>query len=153
MSATRPRILLVASPGGHLQQLLALEPAWRDLPRRWATLASTDSRTLLEGEDVVLCHGPTHRNLRNAVRNLWLAWRTLRGFDADVVLSTGAALAVPFFVVGRLTGRRCIYVESLTRVEGLALSGRLVYPLADDFFVQWPTSSTRRRARYAGSVL
>ena len=149
----RPRILLVASPGGHLQQMLALRHSWDGLERRWATLDSVDTRTLLSDEDVVICHGPTHRNPRNALRNLRVAWRTIRAFDPDVILSTGAALAVPFFVIGKLTGRRLVYVESLTRVEQLALSGRLVYPLAHDFFVQWPQSAAPRRARYVGSIL
>jgi beta-1,4-N-acetylglucosaminyltransferase len=45
-------------------------------------------------------------------------------------------------------------VESLTRTESLSLSGRLVYPLADAFFVQWPEPARRhRKARYVGSVL
>jgi beta-1,4-N-acetylglucosaminyltransferase len=71
-----------------------------------------------------------------------------------VIVSTGAGLAVPFFLVGRLTGRRLAYVESLTRTESLSLSGRLVYPLADAFFVQWPEPARRhRKARYVGSVL
>jgi UDP-N-acetylglucosamine:LPS N-acetylglucosamine transferase len=68
-------------------------------------------------------------------------------------LSTGAALAVPFFVVGRLLGVRLVYVESFTRVQRPALAGRMVYPFADAFFVQWPTSSRRKRAIYAGSVV
>lgn len=147
------RILLVACPGGHLLQMLALRPAWDDLERRWATLPSVDTKYLLGSEDVVYAHAPTARNLRNFFRNLVLAWQTVRRFNPDVILSTGAGLAVPFFVVGRLLGVRLVYVESFTRVERPALTGRLVYPLASTFFVQWPTSSRRRRAIYAGSVV
>jgi len=146
-------ILLVCSPGGHLLQLLSLEPAWRGLRRSWVTLAAADVDHLLEGEDVTLAHGPTNRSLRNLVRNLILAWREVRGRRPDTILSTGAALAVPFFVVGRLLDRRCVYVESLTRIESVSLSGRLVYPLADSFFVQWPRAAARRRMRYEGSIL
>ncbi|HYH62971.1 MAG TPA: UDP-N-acetylglucosamine--LPS N-acetylglucosamine transferase, partial [Solirubrobacterales bacterium] len=72
----------------------------------------------------------------------------------DAILSTGAGLAVPFFIVGKLLRRRLIYVESVTRIETISLSGRLVYPLADRFFVQWPQAAQRRRrAVHAGSVL
>ena len=147
------RILLVASPGGHLLQMMTLEPAWRGLERCWVTLPAADSNYLLAAEDVVFAHGPTPRNIPNLLRNLRLAWRTVRERDPDVILSTGAALAVPFFIVGRLLRRRLIYVESLTRVEQLAMSGRLVYPLADAFFVQWEDTTRRRRAVYAGSVV
>lgn len=147
------RILLVASPGGHLLQMLSLRPAWADLDRRWVTLAAADSDFLLADEDVVLAHGPTPRNIPNFLRNLRLAWRTMRRYDPDVILSTGAALAVPFFIVGRLRGCRLVYVESLTRVRRPALTGRLVYPLTNTFFVQWRTTTRRRKAVYAGSVL
>lgn len=146
------RILLVASPGGHLLQMLALEPAWQGLTRRWVTLDRPDAVHLLADESVVYAHGPTTRNIPNLLRNVQLAWRTIGEYQPDVILSTGAALAVPFFFVGRLRRRRLIYVESLTRVNAPALSGRLVYPFADVFFVQWRTAARRRRAIYAGSI-
>ena len=146
-------MLLVCSPGGHLLQLLSLAPAWRGLRRSWVTLAAADVSHLLDGEDVTLAHGPTNRSLRNLVRNLVVAWREVRVRRPETIVSTGAALAVPFFVVGKLLGRRCVYVESLTRIESVSLSGRLVYPLADAFFVQWPKAATRRRMRYEGSIL
>jgi beta-1,4-N-acetylglucosaminyltransferase len=149
---TPERILLVASPGGHLLQMLALEPAWGGLRRTWVTLTRPDATDLLAAEDVVFAHGPTERNIPNLLRNLWLAWRTVRRCRPDVILSTGAALAVPFFIVGRLYGSRLVYVESLTRVNELALSGRLVYPLTDTFFVQWQMGARPRRAIYAGSI-
>jgi beta-1,4-N-acetylglucosaminyltransferase len=147
------RVLIVCSPGGHLQQMLALDHAWSDLERTWVTLPAPDVEHLLAREDVITAYGPTNRNIINLLRNLPLAWRVVRQKRPDVILSTGAALAVPFFVVGRLLRRRLVYVESLTRIESVSLSGRLVYPLADEFFVQWPQAVRRSRMRYEGSVL
>ena len=151
-SAQPRKTLIVASPGGHLLQLLALEPAWRDAERTWVTLRSTDVEYLLRDERVVYGHGPTPRNVGNFFRNLRLARRVLREQDPDVVVSTGAGLALPFFLLGKLQRRRLVYVESITRVEKLALTGRLVYPLADAFFVQWGSLAELRRARFHGSV-
>lgn len=155
MHAAEPprRALLVCSPGGHLLQLLSLEGAWGDLPRTWVTLSAPDSEYLLRDERKVFARGPTNRSLRALLANLWLAWRVLRRERPDVVLSTGAALAVPFFLVGKLLGVRLVYVESLTRTEELSLSGKLVRPLADAFFVQWPEAAGRRGVRYAGRLL
>ncbi len=147
------RVLLVASPGGHLLQMLALEPAWGDRDRVWVTLERADANQLLAGEKIVFAHGPTVRNVANFLRNVCLAWVTIRRYKPEALLSTGAALAVPFFLVGRLCGVRLVYVESFTRVSGPGLSGKLVYPLTDEFFVQWPSALGRRRARYAGSVV
>jgi UDP-N-acetylglucosamine:LPS N-acetylglucosamine transferase len=153
MGVSPPRkALIVASPGGHLLQMLALEPAWSDLERTWVTLRSADVEYLLQEENVIYGHGPTPRNIPNFFRNLRLAWRVLREQDPDVVVSTGAGLALPFFVLGRLQRRRLVYVESITRVERLALTGRLVYPLVDAFFVQWASLARLRRARFHGSV-
>ena len=146
------RVLIVASPGGHLLQMLALEPAWSDADRSWVTLRSTDVEYLLRDEDVTYGYGPTPRDIGNFFRNLRLARRVLRERNPDVIISTGAGLALPFFLLGRLQRRRLVYVESITRVEKLALTGRLVYPLADAFFVQWESLAQLRRARFHGSI-
>ncbi len=146
------KVLIVASPGGHLLQMLALEPAWGDMERSWVTLRSTDVEYLLKDEDVTYGHGPTPRNIGNFFRNLRLARRVLREQDPSVIVSTGAGLALPFFLLGRLQRRRLVYVESITRVEKLALTGRLVYPLATSFFVQWDSLADLPRASFHGSV-
>jgi UDP-N-acetylglucosamine:LPS N-acetylglucosamine transferase len=150
---TTKRILLVACGGGHLLELLALEQAWRDLDHRFVTQRTVDATHLLADEDVVYGYGPSTRSISCLLRNLRLAWTTIRQYRPDVILSTGAHIEVPFFIVGRLHRLRLIHVESLTRLERPSLSGRMVYPLADAFFVQWPTSAPRRRALYAGSIM
>lgn len=147
------RVLLVCSPGGHLMQMLCLQPAWADLRRTWVTLEAPDSKRLLDEEQVVLARGPTNRSLRALVANLRLAWGVVREQRPDAILSTGAALALPFFLAGKLFGARLVYVESLTRTDALSLTGKLVYPLADAFFVQWPGAASPRRARFVGSLL
>lgn len=87
----RPRVRLVWSPGEHLQQLLALAPAREPLEHGWVTLPGSDVEELLADEQPLLAYGPTNRSLRN----LPFAWRTIHRLDPDVILSTGAGLAVP----------------------------------------------------------
>ena len=55
----------------------------------------------------------------------------------DIILSTGALVTVPMLYIGKLLGKRIIFMESMARVEGKSLSGKLVYPIADLFLVQW----------------
>jgi len=154
MAAERPRrALLVCSPGGHLLQLLRLQPAWEGFETTWVTLPAADTDYLLREERVVHGRGPTNRSLQALLSNLRLAWRVVREERPDAILSTGAALAVPFFLAGRLFGARLIFVESLTRTTSLSLSGRIVRPLADAFFVQWPDLAAAKRARFAGRLL
>ncbi len=148
-----PAALLVCSPGGHLLQMLRLQPAWGRMRCTWVTLEAADSTHLLREQSVVFARGPTNRSLRALFANLRIAWRVVRRERPAAILSTGAALAVPFFLVGKLHGARLIYVESLTRTEELSLAGKIVYPFADAFFVQWPGAAKRKRARYVGGLL
>jgi beta-1,4-N-acetylglucosaminyltransferase len=147
------RVLLVCSPGGHLQQMLALESAFDGLEKSLVTLPGRDVEELLDDRAYELANGPTNRDLRMLARNLPVAWRVIHDRDPDAVVSTGAGVCVPFFWIARLLGRRCIYVESLTRVESISLSARLVQPFATGFFVQWPGAVHNRRTRHVGSIL
>jgi len=146
-------ILLVCSSGGHLQQMLALQPAWGNYSHVWVTFDKSDVQSLLGGERVLFAHSPTNRSIKNLLWNLVLAWRTLRTVRPRVILSTGAGVAVPFAWLARLFGARVVYVESFTRIEGLSLSGRLVRPVADRLYVQWPElAEAEPTAEYPGNV-
>ena len=131
------KIALVCSSGGHLAQLHRLESWWREHDRVWVTFDTIDATSVLAGEEVVWAHHPTTRNLANALRNARLAWRVLREVRPDVVVSDGAGVAVPFFVVAKLLRISTVYLEVVDRIETRTLTGRLVYPMTDLFCVQW----------------
>ena len=80
---------------------------------------------------------PTTRHLGNLVRNAFLAWRTVRTFKPDVVVSNGAGVALPFFLVARLLGVRTAYFEVYDRIDSATLTGRLCKPFTDAFLLQW----------------
>lgn len=132
------RVLIVCSSGGHLTQALALKEWWSAHDRTWVTLPTEDARSRLVGEQVVEAHYPTVRNLPNLVRNFGLARRVLAETRPDVVFSTGAAIALPFFTQAHRYGATTVYLEPVDRITTASLSGRLVYPFADRFLVQWP---------------
>lgn len=138
VGGARAHVLFVASSGGHLAQLLALRPWWEGLRRTWVTFDKADSRSTLAGEDVVHAFHPTTRNVPNAVRNLKLAARVVPQLSPDLVVSTGAGLAVPFFLAARSRGIPSIYLEVYDRVDTATLTGRMCRPLASAFCVQWP---------------
>lgn len=148
------KLCLVASSGGHLMQLIRLRPAWIRHERFWVTFEKEDAKTLLGGERVFWAHYPTNRSLRNLIRNLMLAWRLLRTERPGTVISTGAGVGVPFLWLARLLGIRTVFIDSLTRIRDISLSGKLVYPVVHRFFVQWPELARRYpRAVYGGTVL
>ncbi len=133
----RYRALFVCSSGGHLAQLMQLEPWWRELDRSWACIPTADACGLLAEERTVWVHHPTTRSVSNLVRNLGLAWRTLRRERPDVVVSTGAGAAVPFFWIAKLLRVPTVYLEVYDRVDSPTLTGRLCKPVSDLFLLQW----------------
>lgn len=143
--------LLVCSSGGHLTQLIALRPWWGSRERAWVTSDSAHSRSALRGETTTWGYFPTTRNIPNLVRNFALAARMLapRAGRPSVIISTGAALALPFFAIGRLLGIPTVYIEVFGRVDSRTLTGRLCRPFSSLFLVQWE----EQRALYPGAIV
>jgi len=148
------RVGLVGSSGGHLAQLLALRPVWERWDRFWVTFPTPDAESLLEGERVYWCYHPTNRNVPNLLRNTVLAADVLRRERPTHLLSTGAAVAVPFFYLGRLTGAQTIYIEVIDRVAAPTLTARIVRPVTRHLLVQWPEQlRLYRNAQLLGPLL
>ncbi|MFR0543257.1 UDP-N-acetylglucosamine--LPS N-acetylglucosamine transferase [Limosilactobacillus reuteri] len=131
------KISLVGSSGGHLAHLYMLKPFWKNKNRFWVTFNKVDAKSLLKNEQVYNCYFPTNRNIKNLIRNTFLAIKILKKEKPDVIISSGAAVAVPFFYIGKLMGAKLIYIEVFDRINKPTLTGKLVYPIVDKFIVQW----------------
>ncbi len=148
-------ICLVCSSGGHLFELHSLKPWWSQYQRFWVTFQKPDAISLLEGETVVWGSYPTNRNIPNLVRNTILAIRILRKERPDLIVSTGAGIAVPFFWIGKLFFRcKTVYIEMFTRMDKPSLTARLIFPVGDRFLVQRKSLLSRfPRSEYIGPVI
>lgn len=131
------KVCLVGSSGGHLTHLYMLKPFWKDTNHFWVTFNKEDARSHLEGEKIYPCYFPTNRNIINLIRNTIVAWKVLHKEKPDLIISSGAAIAVPFFYIGKLMRIKLIYIEVFDRIDKPTLTGRIVYPIADRFIVQW----------------
>ena len=148
------RLGLVGSSGGHLAQLMALRPLWEEHDRFWVTFPTEDAKSLLANERVYWCSHPTNRNVKNLIRNTGLALRILPKERPTHLLSTGAAVAVPCFYLGRLLGASLIFIETFDRIETPTLTGRIVNPITQHMFVQVPEQlGLYRRAEVLGPLL
>ena len=136
-------MVLVASSGGHLAHLLWLAAWWRGMERLWVTFQTPDAVEALAGERVVWAPHPTNRNIKNLIRNGLLAMRTLTRWTPDVVVSTGAGVAVPWLAAGRAVGAGTVFLEVMDRVREPSWSARLVAPWVDEIVV--PTEVSRAR--------
>lgn len=131
------KICLVGSSGGHLTHLYMLKPFWQDKERFWVTFDKEDARSLLADENMYPCYFPTNRSFKALLINTRLAWRVLKKERPNLILSSGAAVAVPFFYLGKLFGAKLIYIEVFDRIDKGTMTGKMVYPIADRFIVQW----------------
>lgn len=135
--AGRPDVLLVTTQGGHLAQMVALEEWWSAKERVWVAPPTSDVLDKLADESVVHSYYPTTRHAGNAIRNLLLARRVLRELRPRAVVSAGAGVAVPFFVVAWLMRIPTVFIEVYDRVDTATLTGRLVRPFTTRQIVQW----------------
>lgn len=132
------KLLLVSSGGGHLAHLLALRPWWSAWERSWVVLDGADARERLEGERVQWARGPTNRSWRALARNGASAPWVLQREQPDRIISTGAGLAVPYFVWARTFGIATTFIEVMDRIDTPSMTGRIVAPLATEVLVHWP---------------
>lgn len=130
------KVCLVGSSGGHLTHLYLLKPFWKDKERFWVTFDKEDARSILGNEIFYPCHYPTNRNLKNLIKNTILAFNILRKEHPDIIVSSGAAVAVPFFYLGKIFGAKTVYIEVFDRIDAPTMTGKLVYPVTDRFIVQ-----------------
>lgn len=131
------KICLVGSSGGHLTHLYMLKPFWSKKNHFWVTFDKEDARSILKDEKVYPCYYPTNRNIKNLIKNTVVAWKVLKKEKPDLIISSGAAVAVPFFYLGKLFGAKLIYIEVFDRIDKPTMTGKLVYPITDKFIVQW----------------
>jgi len=123
------KVALVCSSGGHLAHLLWIRSAWDDCERVWVCFDTVEARARLKDEHVAWAHHPTNRNISNLLRNGVVAWRFFCAQRPDVVVTSGAGVAIPWVLFGRLFGVPCVYLEVVDRIERPSLTLRLLEPL------------------------
>jgi UDP-N-acetylglucosamine--N-acetylmuramyl-(pentapeptide) pyrophosphoryl-undecaprenol N-acetylglucosamine transferase len=148
-AASKPavRICLAGSGGGHVRQLLDLQPLWSQHDYFFVTEDTALGQTLSGAHRTYLVPhfawgqarlGAPFRMLAAAARSLVQSAAIMFKERPGIVISTGAG-AVFFAVLwAKLVGARVVIIESFARFEGPSLFGRLASPLADDLIVQSP---------------
>ena len=131
-------LMLISSTGGHFRTLIDLKPFWENKQRCWVTHKSGSTESVLEGEKVHWAFGPTNRSVKNLFKNLLFAWQVIVKEKPEIIVTTGAGVAVPFVIMGKLFGAQIVFIESITRVEELSLSAKLLLPWINRLYVRWP---------------
>ena len=145
----------IASSGGHWEELMCLQSIAREHDTVYITEEGGQARdSSLEKLYLVPQINRRQKDfLRKFLKLFHSAGRIMFREKPDFVITTGALIAYPFCVYAKLLGAKVIYIESFARVSDRSLTGRLVYPLADLFLVQWePLLELYPKAKYVGGI-
>ena len=154
MHKENKKLLLVCSSGGHFRELHLLDNFWKKYERVWVTFDKQDTQGSLNDEKCYYAFHPTNRNIKNLIRNFFLAIKILRNEKPDVIVSTGAGVAIPFFYLGKVFGSKTVYIESIARINSASLTGKVIAPVCDLVVVQWKeTQKFFKKAVYGGTVV
>lgn len=137
MSNDKLKICLVGSSGGHLTHLYMLKSFWKNKNRFWVTFDKPDARSILQGEIMYNAYYPSNRSIKALFINTWRAIKILNREKPNLIISSGAAPAIPFFWIGKLMGAKTVYIEVFDRIDSPTLTGKICYPVTDRFIVQW----------------
>lgn len=135
-------VLFISSTGGHLVELLQLKPLMEKY-NSYIITEKTKSNLSLKNkfENVNYLVYGTKKNL---FRYLFIfSFNIMKSFyyfiriRPKVIVTTGTHTAVPMCYIGKLFGSKIIFIETFANSKSKTVAGKLVYPIADTFIVQW----------------
>ncbi len=152
MSRRRPKILAVASGGGHWVQLRRIAPAFEGAEVIYVTVEPSYRAQVGDAGFRLVVDATRWNKLRLVRMLLQIAWILLRE-RPDAVVSTGAAPGFFAIRLGKLLGARAMWIDSIANVERLSMSGQKIMRHADRCLTQWEHLAGDSGPDYEGAVL
>ncbi len=135
------KVLFVSSTGGHLSELLQLKPLFEKYDYHLITEKTKSTIKLKNNYKVnYLVFGTKDYPLSYIFKfsyNFLKAFYLYLKIRPKVIVSTGAHTAIPFCYIGKLFGSKIVFIETFANSKTKTLTGRLIYPIANLFIVQW----------------
>ena len=135
------KVLFISSEGGHLHELRQLDFKKYDYSIVTEKTESTkDLKDKYNNKVHYLAYG-TRKNLfkyffvllYNLFKSLYLYCK----LKPEVIVTTGTHTAVEMCYIAKIFRAKVIWIETFANRHSKTLAGRLVYPIADTFVVQW----------------
>ncbi len=147
------KICLACSAGGHLTEVLQLALVYKKYDHFFITFKRKDSEDLSKTERVYFITDPK-RNIIKLLKNIKESITILLREKPDVIITTGAGVVIPTCYIAKILGKKIIFIESFCRIFEKSFTGRLIYPIAGLFLIQWKELSGKygRKAIHAGPV-
>ncbi|SFQ24183.1 PssD/Cps14F family polysaccharide biosynthesis glycosyltransferase [Salibacterium halotolerans] len=157
MSKKKKSVLFISSVGGHLTQLMQLKPLFQEYDYYLVTEKTVVTKGMKSEHPMsFLVYGARNYPVSYLFKFSFNFLKSLGIFlkkRPDVVVTTGVHTAVPMCWIAKLFRRKVVFIESFAKTSSPTLSGRLVYPIADLFIVQWETMLKHYpKAVHGGSI-
>lgn len=140
----KKRVIFTSSAGGHYSELCEL----KELMDKYNSFLLTEDHEMMveykkqnKARSWYLRPGTKEhlfKFLWNFPFNIAKSFRVFLKVKPDVIIATGAHTTVPICYIAKLFGKKVIFIETFANITTKTLSGKLVYPIADLFLVQWP---------------
>ncbi len=148
------RICLAASAGGHISQLLKLAECWNGYETFCVTTTEVVRNKLNKLGEVYVVGECNRQHPMRVIAVLLRCLCIVFKKRPDVVISTGAAAGCMLCFLGKMFGAKVVWIDSITNVERISLSGRMVRYVADLFLVQWPELTSRyKKVEFVGTLV
>lgn len=132
------KIVLIGNSGGHFEQLKQL----KGLEKKYEIFYVTNKNISNQSSKLIdyFIRSPHGKNkietmigyIENSIEALFILFKV----RPNIIISTGAGIAVPIIMLGKLLKVKTIFIESFARVDRLSRTGEFVYKYCDTFIVQ-----------------
>lgn len=163
INKTKLNVLYILGSGGHTSQMILLSKDLKDAFNYFYIIQNDDSlsskKIIYPGKKIYVNRNAGFMDsksfaLLKTIPLFFKALKIIKKNKINVVISAGPGISIPFFYAGKVLNKKLIFIESWSRVTTKSLTGKVIYPLCDLFFVQWKENlKNYPKALYRGKLL
>ena len=137
------KLLFISSTGGHLSELMKLEPLFKKYNYSIITEKDKVTKNLsnkYKGKVFFLPYCTRSKIFKYIFLYPYVILKSfyfLIKIKPNIIISTGTHTTVPMCYFGKLFRKKIIYIETYANITKKTLSGTLIYPISDLFIVHW----------------
>lgn len=155
----KKKVLFISSTGGHFNELMQLKPMFEKYDYHIITEKDKTNKDLVqqyEKKIYFLPYGTRSKIFSYIIKYFYLCMKTVFLYlklRPKYIVTVGTHTAGPMCYLGKLFGSKIIYIETFANSNTKTVTGRLIYPIADLFIVQWKEMlKLYPKAVYGGSI-
>ena len=145
------KVMAVASIGGHWIQLLRIARPMEEHYEMIYVSTHPKCATMVEGQKFCQTTDFSRSDAWKLIPSLFKAFKTIWQEKPEAIITTGAAPGLVFLWVGKLLGRKTIWIDSIANAEHLSASGRMASKFSSRIYTQWKDLAVGN-ILYAGNV-